>query len=160
MTEEANEVATQLGIKSEVKRREVKPWWKRRIQGKIKQLGQDIRRLERVASGDTTRHETIEKLRERYNINKKGRRVVTEELKHRVTAQTAKQKRHEERQKQYRQIRIFETNKKRFENLERMDKGSDVTSDAHESWELWSEIWWKSFQHNEDNLIDEIKFEK
>lgn len=97
---EANEVATHLGIKSEVKSREVKPWWKRRIQSKINRLRQDIRRLEWMASGDTTRHETIEKLRKRNNINKKGRRVVTEEIKHRVTAKTAKQKRHEERQKQ------------------------------------------------------------
>lgn len=46
----------------------------------MKQLRQDIRRLERVASGDTTRHESIEKLRKRYNIKKKERRVVTEEL--------------------------------------------------------------------------------
>lgn len=41
-----------------------------------------------------------------------------------------------------------------------MDKGSDVTSNAHESRELWSEIWSKSFQHNGNNLIDEIKFDK
>lgn len=72
---EANEVATHSGIKSEVKSREVKPWWKRRIRSKIKRLRQDIRRLERVASSDTTRHETTEKLRKRYNINKKGRRI-------------------------------------------------------------------------------------
>lgn len=67
-------------FKSEVKRREVKPWCKRRIQGKMKQLRQDIRRLEMVASGDTTRHESIEKLRKRYNIKKKESRFVTEEL--------------------------------------------------------------------------------
>ena len=78
----------------------MKPWWKKRIQGEIKQLRQDITRLERVTSGDTTRHETIDKLNKRCNIKEKGRWVVTEELKQRVTAQTAKLKRHEERQKQ------------------------------------------------------------
>ena len=74
-----------------------------------------------------------------------------EELKQRLTAQAAKLKRYEDRQKQYRQNRMFETNQKRlFEEIEGIGKNNDLIPDAEESRELWNEIWGKNVKHNEN----------
>ena len=57
-----------------------------------------------------------------------------EELKQRLTAQAAKLKWYEDRQKQYRQNRMFETNQKRlFEEIEGIGKNNDLIPDAEEA---------------------------
>ena len=44
-------VAAQLGVRSNQNKPQKKPWWKRRIESKIKSLRKDISRLDRVISG-------------------------------------------------------------------------------------------------------------
>ena len=74
-----------------------------------------------------------------------------EELKQRLTVQAAKLKRYEDRQNQYRQNRMFETNQKRlFEEMESIERNNDFIPDAEESRELWNGIWGKSIKHNDN----------
>ena len=74
-----------------------------------------------------------------------------EELKQRLTAQAANLKRYEDRQNQYRQNRMFETNQKRlFKEMEGIKRNDDFIRDAEESRELWNGIWGKSVKHNDN----------
>ena len=127
------------------------PWWKKRIKQKIKQLRQDISRLERIRSNDLRNNTLTQSLKKKYNIARKGLNRVVEELKQRLTAQAAKLKRYEDRQDQYRQNRMFETNQKRlFKEMEGIERNNDFILDAEESRELWNGIWGKSVKHNDN----------
>ena len=72
-----------------------------------------------------------------------------EELKQRLSAQTAKLKRYQERGAQYRQNRIFESNQRsRFEELESVERDNTIRPDADESREFWNSVCGKSTEHN------------
>ncbi len=69
---------------------------------------------------------------------------LLEELKQRVTAQAAKLRRYEERNNQYRQNRLFESNQKRlFEEIEGLEWDENIVPNATESEEFWQGIWGK-----------------
>ena len=94
----ANVVYTRLGMKQRSSYSKTEPWWKKRIKRKIKQLRQDISRLERIRSDDLRNNTLTQSLKKKYNIARKGLNRVVEELKQRLTAQAAKLKRYEDRQ--------------------------------------------------------------
>ena len=112
-----------------------------RIQMKIKQLRRDMSILQRKTSGDFSRKDITQQLERKYNLSKKGYQVVLEELKQRLKAQAAKLKRYEDRNTQYRQNRMFESNQRRlFEELGGIERVNDTTPDAEESWAFWNRI--------------------
>ena len=146
----ANVVAARLGFKAGGSNRVKEPWWLRRIKSKIKQLRKEISRLEKHMSGEIRKSKISDQLKRKYKIDVTGPSVVLEELKQRLTAQAAKLKRYQERHKQYRQNRMFETNQRRlFEEIEGMTREDGLTPDAEESKNLWNGIWGKSVDHNE-----------
>ena len=117
----AKVVAARLGFKAGESKRVKEPWWLRRIKSKIQQLRKDISRLEKHMSGEIRKSKISDQLKRKYKIDVKGPSVVLEELKQQLTAQKAKLKRYQERHKQYRQNRMFETNQRRlFEEIEGM----------------------------------------
>ena len=68
--------------------------------------------------------------------------MVTEELKQKLLAKIAKIKRHEQRITQYRQNRLFETDRKKVcEELNGKAGGESVIPDAEESKSFWNGIW-------------------
>ena len=147
----ANVVYTRLGMKQRSSYSKMELWWKKRIKQKIKQLRQDISRFERIRSNDLRNNTLTQSLKKKYNIARKGLNRVVEELKQRLTAQAAKLKRYEDRQNQYRQNRMFETNQKRlFEEMEGIERNNDFIPDAEESRELWNRIWGKRVKHNDN----------
>ena len=83
----ANVVYTRLGMKQRSSYSKTEPWWKKRIKRKIKQLRQDISRLERIRSDDLRNNTLTQSLKKKYNIASKGLNRVVEELKQRLTAQ-------------------------------------------------------------------------
>ena len=112
---------------------------------------QDTSRLERIRSDDLTNNTLTQSLKKKYNIARKGLNCAVEKLTQRLTAQAAKLKRYEDRQIQYRQNRMFETNqKRRFEEMEGIERNNDFIPDAEESRELGNGIWGKSVKHNEN----------
>ena len=146
----ANVVAAHLGFKAGGSKRVKEPWWLRRIKSKIQQLRKDISRLEKYMSGEIRKSKISDQLKRKHKIDVKGPSVVLEELKQRLTAQAAKLKRYQERHKQYRQNRMFETNQRRlFEEVEGMTREDGITPDAEEGKNLWNGIWGKSVDHNE-----------
>ena len=145
----SNEVMEQLGVKHKETRKVREPWWKRRIEGQIKQLRKDISQLDSWAKNRIKKDRITDRLESKYYVKNKGIRVVIEELRQRVLAKAAKVRRYEDRIKQYRQNRMFQSNQKRlFEELDGECRNNTAMPDAEESRNFWSSIWGQSKMHN------------
>ena len=93
-------VADQIGLKPfKGNNKETVPWWKRRIEGDIKQLRKDVSFLDRVKRNEVneTKKSKIKVVMKKYNVEQKGIKIVIEEIKQRILAKTAKIKRYDQR---------------------------------------------------------------
>ena len=78
--------------------------WKRRIPESIKTLLKDISVLDRKDKGELRNQQKYGALSRKYDMARKGLKVVIEELKQRLIAKKAKPMRYDRRIKQYEQI--------------------------------------------------------
>ena len=106
-------VAEKIGLKEVIKNFKKEPWWKRRLGKDMQQLRKDINILERMKRGEIRKEDKYRRLEEKYKIRPKGLTTVIEELKQMVLAKIAKVKRYEQTVKQYRQNRLFQSDKKK-----------------------------------------------
>ena len=92
-----------------------KPTWKRRTEGDIKKLRQDVNLLTRKLKGElgSKKKQKIKKLYEKYRVKRKGLKTVIEELKQRMLAKSAKVKRYEQRIDQFRRTGFLTSTKRR-----------------------------------------------
>ena len=149
----ANVVAEAVGYKTFEKRQTQDPWWKRRIDEKIKELRKDLSRILNMKQGKLRKGGQEEKLERKYSVRKKGVDVAIEELKQRITAKAAKMKRYEGRINQFRQNKLFQNNQKTlFEELEGNKHNVNDMPDAEKSRKFWSDIWSKEEAHNENAM--------
>ena len=76
-------VAEQIGLKKRDYRRKNELRWKRRIEGDIKKLRQDIYLLTRDLKGElgSKKKQKMKELYEKYRVKRKGLKTVIEELK-------------------------------------------------------------------------------
>ena len=97
-------VAEQTGLKKRYYGEKNNPRWKRRIEGDIKTLRQDVNLLRRDLKGElgSKKKQKMKELYEKYSVKKKGLKTVIEELKQRMLAKRAKVKRYEQRIEQFR----------------------------------------------------------
>ena len=126
-----------VGDMVEYKQRETnekrEPQWRRRILEKQKKLRKDLGKIRRMKRNELHNVGTKEKLKRTYHINEKGIEVVHEEATQRLIAVGAKLKRYDNRTKQFRQNRLFESNQKKlFDELEGKERQT-VMPDAEES---------------------------
>ena len=114
-------VAEQIGLKNGGCREKSEPRWKRRIEGDIKKLRQDVNLLTRDLKGElgSKKKQKMEEIYEKYRVKKKGLRTVIEELKQRMLAKSAKVKRYEQRIEQFRQNRIFDLDQKKIRRMQK-----------------------------------------
>ena len=114
-----NVVAGLVGEKKKRVDKKREPWWKSRIQGKIKGLRNDLSRLVTMKEMKLGNPQLVKTLREKCKISEKGYNVVTEELKQMITANNMKIKRYDDRCDQFRQNRLLTSNQQRlFQELE------------------------------------------
>ena len=106
-------MAETIGLKEVIKNFKKEPWWKRILGKDIQQLRKDINILERMKRGEIRMEDKYRRLEEKYKIRTKGLTTVIEEPKQRVLAKIAKVKRYEQTVKQYRQNRLFQSDKKK-----------------------------------------------
>ena len=87
-------VAERIGLKKAEHRKKNEPRWKRRIEGDIKSLRQEVNFLEREVNGELglKKKRKLRELNERYRVKRKGLPTVIEELKQRMLAKSAKMK--------------------------------------------------------------------
>ena len=116
------------------------PHWRRRILDKQKKLRKDLGQISRMKRNELHNTRTKEKLERTYHINEKSIEVVHEEVKQRLIAVGAKLERYDNRTKQFRQNRLFESNQKKlFDELVGKERQTAVP-DAEESRIFWNDI--------------------
>ena len=156
-------VADQMGLKKfEIGWRK-EPWWKRRIENDIKNLKHDINILHRESKGElgSKKKWKLKDLEEKYRVRKKGINTVIEELKQRILAKSAKQKRYEQRITQFRQNRTFNVDQKKIymEFNGSAFRSTDMPN-AEESRNFWGGIWSVEKEHSKTaNWLKELKEE-
>ena len=126
----ANVVADLMNIKKKKASRDKDPWWKKRITGKIRELRKDISKLDQWNRKSLKSEHIKKRLEQLYHVKRKGILVVIEELKQRVKAKAAKIKKYEERNNQFLQNRLFQTNIKRlFEKIDGKERNYEIKPD-------------------------------
>ena len=146
-------VAEQLGLKKITFRKKNEPRWKRRIEGDIKRLKQEVNLLEREKKGElgTKKKRKLKDLEARYRVKRKGLKTVIKELKQRMIAKSAKVKRYEQRVTQFRQNRMFNVDQKKiYKELNGGGNSSGDVPGAEESKRFWGDIWSVEKEHNRD----------
>ena len=125
------------------------PWWKRRIERSIKELRKHISILDRERKGELRSRMKYLELNKQYKLDKKGILIVIEELKQRLQTKTAKIKRYEQRINQFRQNRLFSTDKKKFfQEIDGTSRWDKVVPNAEESLRFWGGIWSDGDRHH------------
>ena len=109
-------VAEQIGLKKRDYRKKNEPRWKRRIEGDIKKLREDVNLVTRDLKGKlgSKKKQKMKQLCEKYRINRKGLKILIEELKKRILTKRAKMKRYEQSIGQFRQNKSFALNQRRY----------------------------------------------
>ena len=94
-----------------------------------------------MRQGELQTEGVMSKLERKFNIKRKGADVVQEEVRQRLVALGTKLQGYDNRTKQYRQNRLFESNQKRLFNELQGAQRESVIPDAEESRSFWSDIW-------------------
>ena len=81
-------------------------WWKRRLEEKLKELSRDLDFVNNLIKKRNIKKKHEDRLERRYNIRRKRRNIVREEMKQRIKTVGAKIKRFNSRINQYQQNRI------------------------------------------------------
>ena len=123
-------VAEQLALKKITYRKKNEPRWKRRIEGDIRRLKQEVNLLEREKKGElgTKKKRKLKDLEARHRIKRKGLKTLIEELKQKMIAKGAKVKRYEQRATQFRQNRLFNVDQKKI--YTELNGGGNRSSDV------------------------------
>ena len=92
-------MAERIGLKKAEHRKKNEPRWKRRIEGDLKRLRQEINFLEREVKGvlGLKKKRKLSELSERYRLKIKGLKTMILELKQRMLAKIAKVRRCQQR---------------------------------------------------------------
>ncbi|XP_068713270.1 uncharacterized protein [Montipora foliosa] len=142
-----------LGLKKAEHRKKNEPRTKRRIEGDIKRLKQEVNFLERELKGELglKKKRKLSELNERYRVKSKGMKTVLEELKQTMLAKSAKIRRYEQRIEQFRQNGIFDFDQKKIYAEFNGDgvRSNDVPN-AEESKRFWGDIWSAEKGHNQE----------
>ena len=86
---------------------------------KIRELRKDISKLDQWKWGKLGKEDVKKRLEQKYHVRKRKLETVIEELKQRVKSTAAKIRKYEERNNQFMQNHLFQTNQKRlFDILE------------------------------------------
>ena len=97
------------------------------------------------------KHRRKDELRRKYRIKTKGFKMITEELKQRITAKAGKLKHYKPRQTQYRQNKLLCCNQKAlYEQLGGKRRETTDPPQADNARKFWSEIWVKPVQYQDD----------
>ena len=107
------EIITEKLRPSKARKSPSTPWWKRRLQGKLAETRKELSRVVECEKRDWNDPFRIA-MEKKYNIKKKGYKVVIEELKQRVKALAARIKDYCERTKQYKNNKMFVNNQGQF----------------------------------------------
>ena len=139
------------------------PKWKRRLELQLKDLRRDASRIQLIWKGKNVKDCHRMYLEKKYGVSEKGLRYVLEDLKQRIKAKSTKIQRYVNRNKQFMQNRLFETDQRKF--YKDIDGGRielDESPDPEETRTFWGDLWEQDTEHRRDTewlqkLREEIK---
>ena len=140
-----------LGLRKTYQNAKREPWWKRRLEGRVKELCKDLSRVNIMMDGEKIKQRHRTYLQEKYKIKQKGIATVKEEISQRIKATVGKIKRYSDRINQYQQNRTFRNNQGKFyQDLNRGGKHvqNDVP-DLEAAKKFWEGIWGAEKVHND-----------
>jgi len=79
-----------LGLRKTYQTAKREPWWKRRLEGRVKELCRDLNRVNILAEGKKIKQKHRTYLQKKYKIAQKGITTVKEEISQRIKATTGK----------------------------------------------------------------------
>ena len=156
-------VVKQIGLTKRDYREKNEPRWKRRIEGDIKKLRQDVNLLTRDLKGElgSKKKQKMKELYEKYRVKRKGLKTVIKELKQRMLAKSAKVKRYEQRIEQFRQSNFDLDQKKIYAELNGNGIRSNDVPNAEECTKFRGDIWGVRKEHNrEAEWLKDLKRER
>jgi len=143
-------VTETLGINRNSKRKRQEPWWKRRLEGQIRDLNRDLGRVNALFEKKAVKKKESDELQRKHKLKQKGLQIVKEELKQRIKAKSGKIARYNQRIKQYQQNRQFKNNEagfyKRLSN-EGIQSESEVP-ERNQAKQFWTDLWSTDIVHN------------
>ena len=141
-----------IDIKEHKKKERKEPFWKRRIEGDIKKLRQDLSRIDMWFKGKWRNAKAKEKqdLDKKYKLKAKGFNTVREELRQRITAKSTKIRRYSNRIKQFQDNRLYKSNQGMF--FKQINGGQERTIPPNpgEATKFWNDIWGNKVRHNKN----------
>ena len=144
-------VTERLGVKAGKRSQKREPMWKRRLESQIKGMRADLSRVEVLLRGKTVKEQHRRRLEQKYKLSENGLKYVSEDLKQRIIAKSKKLQRYINRNKQFVQNRMFETDQRRFyEELDGNRNSSQVTPDPEEARQYWNGIWGEETTYEKD----------
>lgn len=139
-------------VKEKQEKQNWEPWWKRRLDGKVKEMKMDLEIIEKLIEKKIVKKKQRDRLERKYNTKQKKLTVIKEEIRQRITAKKEKIKRYQNRINQFRQNRTFQNNQGRF--YKNLDSGGcqekSEAPDAEEAKTFWNGIWGQQKKHNKD----------
>ena len=140
-----------LGLRKTYQSAKREPWWKRRLEGRVKELCKDLSRVNIMMDGEKIKQRHRTYLQEKYKIKQKGIATVKEEISQRIKATVGKIKRYSNRINQYQQNRTFRNNQGKFyQDLNRGGKHVQKgVPDLEAAKKFWEGIWGAEKVHND-----------
>ena len=86
------------------------PWWKRQLEGKLKELSRDLDFVNNVLEKRNIKKKHKHRLEKKYNVRRKRLNIVREEMKQRIKAVGVNIKRFNSQINQLQQNRMFVNN--------------------------------------------------
>ena len=144
-------VTEELGVRNKKGTKPKEPLWKRRLTTQVKEMRRDLSRVTALLQGKMLKGHHKRELELKYKIAEIGLKHVSEDLKQRIAAKATKIRRYENRNKQFHQNRLFETDQRKFYTELSGDKiSSDMTPDSEEAKQFWESIWSIESTHHKD----------
>ena len=122
------------------KRQRNQPPWKRRLEKQLTDLRADLSKLNEMSASRLQNKKVRKELNENYRIQEKGLNHIIEDVKQRVKVKAHKIQRYTNRNKEYQQNKLFQTNQKRLLNQLRGEDAQQVNPEAEPSKRLWKGI--------------------
>ena len=145
-------LVTEMVGANKLKSKQKEPWWKRRLETKVREMNRDLGRINTLLEKKPIKKKHYERLKRKYNVKTKGLKVVREEIKQRIKAKVGKITRYQNRISQYQQNRMFNNNEGRFYQQLNNDVNNQTNEilDAQETRMYWESIWSESKEHNRE----------
>ena len=140
---------TKVFEKTKNKGEQKQPWWKRRLESQVKELNNNLERLNKLLEGKKMKKKHQDNYQKRYKLIEKRKTKVKEGILQGIKAQNATINRYQQRVSQFQQNWFFRNNEGRFyKQIDGSKEGEEIViPNAQEAKTFWTDIWDQEVEH-------------